>query len=256
MGSNPILGTKHHSHKGEYMKLILNGGGSGAQIKESWQLFAKLVKGGKVLYIPFAWKDETYAGCLEWFSADVRPYGITDIEMVTAPEQITKEQLKSVQGVFIGGGNTYKLLKMLKESPAYNNLKDYMAQPNAVIMGGSAGALIFGKSIDTCLDDGLQLKHICDVNFMGLKDTTGFNCLHGFSILPHYQKLAEQNTLTEKRVKRLLKEGYKLICIPEETSIFINNDTISIVGSKPAAVFTKNREIRNIQNEEISYLNK
>lgn len=238
------------------MKLILNGGGSGAQIKESLQLFAKFVKSGKVLYIPFAWRDETYAGCLEWLLGELQPYGIHHIEMVTLSEQITKEKLKSVQGVFIGGGNTYKLLKMLKESQAYGNLKDYMAQPNAVVMGGSAGALIFGKSIDTCLDDGLLLKHICDVNLVGLEDTTGFNCLHGFSILPHYQKLAEQNTLTEIRVNRLLKEGYKLICIPEETSIFINNDTISIVGSKPAAVFTKNREIRNIQNEEISYLNK
>ena len=235
------------------MKLILNGGGSGAQIKESLQLFAKFVKSGKVLYIPFAWKNETYAGCLEWLLGELQPYGIQDIEMVTAPEQITKEKLESVQGVFIGGGNTYKLLKMLKESQAYSNLKNYMEQPNSVIMGGSAGALIFGKSIDTCLDDGSQLKHICDVNLVGLKDTTGFNCLHGFSILPHYQKLAEQNTLTETRVKRLLKEGYKLICIPEETSIFVHDDKISIIGSKPANVFSKDNEIQNIENAEIRF---
>ncbi len=34
------------------MRLILCGGGDGEQVKESYELFAREVNGGKVLYIP------------------------------------------------------------------------------------------------------------------------------------------------------------------------------------------------------------
>ncbi len=39
------------------MKLILSGGGAGEQVKESYELFAEIVKGGKVMYIPLAWNN-------------------------------------------------------------------------------------------------------------------------------------------------------------------------------------------------------
>ena len=39
------------------------------------------------------------------------------------------------------------------------------------------------------------------------------------------------------------EEGYKLICLPEETSVFVNNGNISVVGKKPIEIIndtTKN----------------
>lgn len=218
------------------MRLILNGGGSDMQIKESLGLFASEVNGGKVLYIPLAWENGKMEECINWFRGQVSEFGITNIEQILDPNDLTKEKLKEASGVFIGGGNSYKLLKLLKETPAFENLKEYIKN-DGLIMGGSAGALIFGESVDTCLKDELVIKSCNDENKVGLKDTKGFNCIDGYSILPHYKKLPEQYTNTQKRVKKLIKQGYKLVCLPEETSLWINGNQIKVVGEKSAEIF-------------------
>lgn len=225
------------------MRLILNGGGSDAQVRESYELFAQEVNGGKVLYIPLAWSYGNMDECINWFKTQMQPFGITNIEQILDPNDLTKDKLESAKGVFIGGGNTYQLLKGLKETHAFNNLIQYIRN-NGLVMGGSAGALIFGKSIDTCLKDELVIKSCNDENKVELKDTTGFNCINGYSILPHYKKLPEQNIYTQKRVKRLLKQGYKLVCLPEETSLWINGNEMKIIGEKPAEIFDgKNKRV-------------
>ena len=223
------------------MKLILNGGGSGEQIKESYEMFAKSIKNNKILYIPFAWNNGPYESCFEWFKNEMKPFGIRDIEMVTSPEQITKEKLSEVKGVFIGGGNSYKLLKMLKDTTAYSNLKEFALKKDTIVMGGSAGALVWGESIDTCKDDGLEIKSICDKNLVNLKDTSGFDMLNGYSLLVHYKKKDEQIPATMQRIERLIKEGYKLICLPEETSLIIEDGAFYIIGSKPAEIISKSK---------------
>ena len=222
------------------MRLILNGGGDGKQVKESYELFANLVNGGKILYIPLAWANGNIVDCINWFSAEVKPYGITNIEQILTTEDITKEKLDECSGVFIGGGNTYQLLKGLKETHAFENLKEYI-ENGGLVMGGSAGALIFSECIDTCLKDELVIKSCNDENIVGLKDTKGFNCINGYSILPHYKKLPEQYPDIQKRVNKLISNGFKLVCLPEETSLYINNDNFTIIGQKSAEIITKNK---------------
>lgn len=232
------------------MRLILNGGGSDMQIKESLGLFASEVNGGKVLYVPLAWENGKMEECINWFRGQVAEFGITNIEQILDPNDLTKEKLKEASGVFIGGGNSYKLLKLLKETPAFENLKEYIKN-DGLIMGGSAGALIFGKCIDTCLKDELVIKSCNDENKVGLKDTKGFNCIDGYSILPHYKKLSEQYIDTQKRVKKLLKQGYKLVCLPEETSLWINGNQIKVIGEKLAEIFAGEKQKIANPNEDL-----
>jgi len=232
------------------MRLILNGGGSDEQIRESLEIFAQEVKGGKVLYIPLARTYGKMEECINWFRGQVVPFGITNIEQILNPNDITKEKLAEARGVFIGGGSTYQLLKMLKETQAFENLVWYV-ENNGLVMGSSAGALIFSECIDTCLKDELVIKSCNDENKVGLKDTKGFNFINGYSILPHYKKLPEQYTDTQKRVEKLLKQGYKLLCLPEETSLWINGNQMQIIGQKPAEIFAENfRQVIEV-NEEV-----
>ena len=230
------------------MRLILNGGGSDEQVKESYEIFARVVNGGKVLYVPLAWPYGNMEECINWFRGQVSQFGITNIEQILDPNDITKEKLKETSGVFIGGGNTYQLLKGLKETHAFENLKEYI-ENGGLILGGSAGALIFSECIDTCLKDELVIKSCNDENKVGLKDTKGFNCINGYSILPHYKKLPEQYPDIQKRVDKLLKQGYKLVCLPEETSLWINGNQMTIIGGQPAEIFDgKSQKV--IQAEE------
>ena len=167
------------------MRLILCGGGDGNQVKESYELFSKEVNGGKVLYIPLAWNHGNMDSCIDWFKSEMLPYGITDIEDVLDAKDITSDKLSNFSGVFIGGGNTFKLLKVLKETDAFDNLNTYLNN-GGIIMGCSAGALIFGKSIDTCLKTELNINST-DENIVDLKDTSGFNKVNGYSLFVHYQ---------------------------------------------------------------------
>ena len=236
------------------MRLILNGGGSDEQIKEALEIFTRELNGGKVLYVPLAWPYRNMEDCINWFVGQVSQFGITNIEQILNPNDLTKEKLKEASGVFIGGGNTYQLLKGLKETHAFENLKEYI-ENGGLIMGGSAGALIFGECIDTCLKDELVIKSCNDENKVGLKDTKGFNCIKGYSILPHYKKLPEQYPDIQKRVDKLLKQDYKLVCLPEETSLWIDGNQTQIIGSKPAEIITKNK-IQIVEPNNICCLHK
>ena len=217
------------------MRLILSGGGDGEQVRESYELFAQQVGNGKVLYIPLAWNHGNMEKCIDWFKSEMAPFGVTNIEDVLKPEEITKEKLNEVSGVFIGGGNTYKLLKMLKETSAFENLREYINN-DGLVMGGSAGALIFGKSIDTCLKDELFVRGN-DENLVGLKDTTGFDVIRDCSLFVHYKKKPEEYEKSDMKVKKLLGQGHKLICLPEETSVCLFENKMFLIGSKPAEIY-------------------
>lgn len=223
------------------MRIILNGGGYGERVSESYRLFSSLVKNKKIMYIPLAWVNGSYESCLDWFEREMQPFGDFNIDLITSADQITTQRLNKVDGIFIGGGNTYKLLKMLKESAAFNNLKEYAQKDRGVIMGGSAGALIFGKSIKTCIKDDLNIENCDDENLVGLKETDGFGFVGDFSILPHYKKKPKQIENTKQRIQRLLSKNYKLICIPEDSSVFISGDEIKVVGSQPVEIITGNQ---------------
>lgn len=230
------------------MKLILNGGGSGELLKDSYELFSKLVDGGKVLYIPLAWENGNIEDCINWFKNEMSPFGVTNIVQVLDAVEITKELLETIKGVFIGGGNTFKLLKMLKETPAFENLKEFL-DGDGVIMGSSAGSLIFGQDINTCLKDELEIKSCNDENLVNLVDTTGFDCLKGYSFFSHYKKYEEQIANTEKRLSKLINKSFKIVAVPEESSLYLNNQSMSIVGPKPAEIVTKEKRIILNPNE-------
>lgn len=231
------------------MKLILNGGGSGESVKDSYKLFSQLVGNKKVLYIPLAWYRGNMENCIDWFKGEMKEFGITDIVQVLNPNEITQELLMEVGGVFIGGGNTYQLLKLLKESPAYNNLKNYI-ENDGVVMGVSAGALIMGKSIDSCLKDELEIKSCNDENLVGLIDTDGFGYLGEYSVLPHYKKYEEQFENIEKRIEKLLSKDFKLICVPEETSLYITDSYIQVIGKKSVEIVNNKERLQKHSNEK------
>lgn len=101
------------------MKLILVGGGSEDQSKESDLLFTSLLRNENVLYIPIAMHNGKYSyeDCYKWCSGMLSKYG--DYKITMWDEESIKthkyEDLLDFGGIFIGGGNTFYLLKAIKE---------------------------------------------------------------------------------------------------------------------------------------------
>lgn len=123
-----------------------------------------------------------------------------------------------------GGGNTFKLLYELKESGAFDRIKEYL-EHGGVVFGGSAGAIIFGKDLEACRLD--------DVNEVNLIDTSGFDILNGVSILCHYtNRSAEKDEQSRQYLLELSQSG-KMIALPEEVTLFVNDDRIEVIGDRP-----------------------
>lgn len=237
------------------MQLILCGGGSGEQNILANQKLNEIIDHVRpLLYVPLAMDEDEYPydSCYEWIQGELSNVDIPSIEMVRTFEELASKKLQSYTAIFIGGGNTYKLLSGLKQSGAFDNIKNYINN-DGIVIGGSAGAVIFGYDID--------IIESMDPNNVELKDTKGFDVLQGVSIFPHYtnkkSKLTEQenevrlNKFTTSIVKFLKSVG-EVIAIPEEDAIYINDDKVEILGTRPYYTFkneiSQKYEIENNYN--------
>lgn len=101
------------------MKLFLNGGGSGRQTILAYKEINKIIDHEKpVLYIPLA-MDETehsYDSCHDWIKEEISIIDIPSIEMVRSFEELAKLNFNKYSLIYIGGGNTYKLLEGIKKN--------------------------------------------------------------------------------------------------------------------------------------------
>ena len=205
-------------------KLVLSGGGNEKQTYALDEVFLKDTK--KILYIPIAWVNEDFDSCFKWFKNCIGQHKKVEIEMIT--DLSIDVDLDNYDAVYIGGGNTFKLLKKIRDSGFDKKLLDYL-NVDGVVYGGSAGAIIFGRDIEIAL--------ICkdkDKNEMKLKDTKGLNLVSDFDIQCHF----EDNQIEEHK-EFIKKSGRNVICIPEESALFLKNDKIEIIGIKPITVITK-----------------
>ncbi len=210
---------------GDNMKLILNGGGTGKQVEDARALLNSLIDHNKkVLYIPFAWPDPTYNGCLEFMTNELSDIVKKGINMVISTDELMNKNFSDYACIYIGGGNTYKLLNDLKLSGAFDKIKKYLLEDDGIVYGGSAGAIIFGKDLDSCNTD--------DENEVGLVDNTGFNMINGYSLLCHYTNREPERTELSKKYLIELSKTKPIYAIPEEDTIFVNEGKIEFIGTK------------------------
>ena len=208
------------------MKLILNGGGTDNQVSDARRLLNSLIDHNKkILYIPLAWPDSTYSGCLEFMTGELSDIDKQDIDMVKSTDELMNKIFTDYACLYIGGGNTYKLLNDLKISGAFDKIKKYLLEEDGIVYGGSAGAIIFGKDLDSCNTD--------DENEVGLIDNTGFDMINGYSLLCHYTSRNDERTRLSKEYLLELSKTKPVYAIPEEDTIYNNNGIISFIGKKP-----------------------
>lgn len=226
------------------MKLLLCGGGCGEQTIEANKKFNEIVDHNKpLLYVPLAMDEDKhpYDGCLEWITGELSSVDIPGIEMVRTFDELASKNYYDYCAIFIGGGNTYKLLKGIKDSGSFEKIKDYITN-DGIVYGGSAGAIIFGYDINSCL--------AMDPNDVNLEDTKGFNALDGKSIFAHYtnEKTNEVHDKYKQYLSSYSSNKEEVVALPEEDTIFIDDDKITIIGNRPYFIFDNG--VENIQEKE------
>lgn len=204
------------------MKLFLGGGGGG---KDSIELDKKFVASldlsKPLLYIPIATNTAKYpySGCVAWLSGVLEPLGVTDIVMwVEEDLKIkTKEDFTQFSGIYIGGGNTYKLLKELKEFGTFDILS-LLAKEGMPIYGGSAGAIILAKTIIPA--------GFLDENNVGISNFSALDLVDGYDVWCHYAGTEDDSVRSYMNQFGL----EKIIAIPENAGLIVSENGIEEVG--------------------------
>ena len=225
------------------MRAFLCGGGSGEKTKDAYEKLSDIIDKDKaLLYIPIAMEYDKMDDCYNWITKELKEYNIENIEMIRTFKELENIDLSNYCAVFLGGGNTFKLLFELKLARFDDKLKEYI-DSDGIVFGGSAGAIVMGKDIKPCECD--------DENEVGVVNTEGFDILNGFCIFCHYLNRDEEKNEANTNYLRELSNEYRIIALPEEDTIFVSEDGIEVLGDKPYYIFDT-EQITKIEEKAIS----
>jgi dipeptidase E len=189
---------------------IYLGGGGGAEDSAALDtiFFGNLPSDGTILYIPLALDSANFPGALEWFTGIVRRYSSTlKIEMLTE-DNVNITDFGKYDAIYMGGGNVFKLLDFVTTRNLDQKLKDFIKSDKA-IYGGSAGAIILGKSINTAsaMDDRGDYKY-----------DAGLDLFKGACIACHWPQ-------TDEHVRKFATDNNcKIYCMPETCGLIFDAD--------------------------------
>jgi dipeptidase E len=161
------------------MALFLGGGGDPPLSLAVDEAFGAAVGGQLVVYLPTALGGTAlYAGAGDWFAEAYGPLGVTTIETWHDLDGRSFLREDDLAGVYLGGGNTYLLLRELRRAGLDIELRT-LIERGVHVYGGSAGAIVLGSDIST---SGLGGDEPVD----GLVDSGGLDVLAGWSVSCHY----------------------------------------------------------------------
>jgi dipeptidase E len=183
---------------------------------------------GTVLFIPYALTDhDGYASKVrERFSK--MGYNLESIHDSTDPPSAVER----AEAIFIGGGNTFRLLKALYDCRLLEPIRARV-DSGMPYMGASAGSNVAGPTIHT-------------TNDMPIVEPPSLASLNLFSyqINPHYIDPDPSSThMGETREERLLQyleeNETPVVAIREGSYLRVQDGEIWLKGSRPARIFRR-----------------
>jgi dipeptidase E len=205
------------------MRIAIAGGGGREDSVRIDRYFAGWIGGeGTLLYIPVAlgWPRARYADADDWIRGVFEPYGVSRIHMWMSLEHHRPDELFDFTGAYLGGGNTFRLLNLLRRTGFGAALAEF-ASANRPIYGGSAGAVVLGEDIAT-------VDHLDD-NAVGITETAGLGLLNGASVWVHYEN--DQRHRVDAYCRSHPED---LLVMTERSGIVLEADICLTVGYEPA----------------------
>lgn len=218
-------------------KTYLSGGGNFDKTKiidlhfiESLRLSGNL----NVLFIPIAKNTDQdgFCNCLEWLRNKLNLLNASDINISMETDLNKCIDLEKFGAVYIGGGNTYKLQKLINDSNLNNRLIKYI-YCGGITYGASAGAVIMGKNIAI-----YQEENENDYNV-----ESGMSLCKNYSIRCHYIK----NQDDEKIWNFVFRYKIPVIALSLGSAIFVLGNISTLIGEASAYVFNIDQTINEVK---------
>jgi dipeptidase E len=178
-----------------------------------------------VAYITTASKSESDKTYVEKDRKLMEEAGFT-VEEIDIEGKNHKQLFSLLQNfglIFVQGGNTFHLLKAVKESGFDKVVKDLIAR-GVIYVGVSAGSIICGPNIEVA-----GWKNV-DRNIVGLKDLTALNLID-FNIFVHYLP-KWRSTIRHEQART----DIPIRILTDKQGFLIKNNKIKLVGAQPEIV--------------------
>lgn len=185
----------------------------------------------RVLFVPYALYDRDAYASMARARFEKMGHDLTSIHTAISPEQAVAE----TDAVFIGGGNTFRLLKALYDFGILDPIRRRV-QNGLPYIGSSAGSNVAGPTIKTTKD-------------MPIVQPPSFDALHlvPFQISPHFLDPDPNSThmgeTQEERILQFLEENDTPVAgLREGAMVRIENGATILKGSSGARIFRKGLE--------------
>jgi len=190
----------------------------------------------RVLFVPYALHDRDGYAAVARQKFEAMGLGLDSIHEFDDP----KEAVENAEAMFVGGGNTFRLLNTLY----YYELLPWIRErvrTGMRYMGASAGSNLAGPTIKT-------------TNDMPIVQPPSFEALNAvpFQVNPHYLDLDPNSThmgeTREQRLREYLEENeVPVVAIREAAMIRVEGDVVTLEGKSGARIFQRGREPYEIE---------
>ena len=180
----------------------------------------------RVIFVPTASRTDEELKHVKESYKELLDSGIKDIKTLELDHKIKTDEIAGYDVIYVCGGNTFYLLKKIRESGFDQILNNF----DGVYVGVSAGSIIMGPDIETSAP--------WDENDVNLQNTKGLDFVD-FVDAPHYEE-------SDKEVIDKLKKNvsYEIKEITDNQAILVLGDKIEMIG-----VYEKELKGSSIRNE-------
>lgn len=182
----------------------------------------------QVLFVPFALFDREAYGAKARERFRRMGYALESAHSAPDPRRLVED----AEAIFIGGGNTFRLLKALYDCDLLTAIRDRVAA-GVPFIGSSAGSIVACLTLKTTKD-------------MPVVQPPSFDALGvvSFQISPHYLDPDPNSThmgeTQEERIMQYLEENDRLVVgLREPTMLRVRNGSVILQGSASARVFRR-----------------
>ncbi len=194
----------------------------------------------QVLFVPYALYDrDAYAATAQRRFASMG-YELESIHRAADP----RAAVEHAKAVFIGGGNTFRLLKGLYDNHVLEAIRE-RALGGMPYIGSSAGTVVACPTIRTTND--MPIVQPPSLDALGLID---------FQVNPHYLDPDPKSThMGETREERLMQfheeNAWPVVGLREGDMLRVENDTVALKGTFGARLFRRGQERVEVPPETV-----